>query len=84
MKQEEEEVEKEQEEGKEVFLSVFQSENYLLEGLVSGIIATIYREMGNALLYDLDHSRYYFYPLSLWCSVLFTIPMLTMELLFFP
>lgn len=42
MKQEEEEVEKEQEEGKEVFLSVFQSENYLLEGLVSGIIATIY------------------------------------------
>lgn len=68
MKQEEEEVEKEQEEGKKV-LSVFQSENYLLAGLVSGIIATIYREMGNALLYCLDHSRYYFYPLSLWCSV---------------
>lgn len=68
MKQEEEEVEKEQEEGKKV-LSVFQSENYLLAGLVSGIIATIYREMGNALLYDLDHSRYYFYPLSLWYSV---------------
>lgn len=67
MKQEEEEVEKEQEEGKKV-LSVFQSENYLLAGLVSGIIATIYREMGNALLYDLDHSRYYFYPLSLWGS----------------